>query len=354
MKSKENLLNSFFSSSENPKYIYGINASAIEVFKKLKEKGIVFEGFIDKNTKETFFKKHPVLHSFESIEQDAIILSCDYGLEPVTTMREIRAKGIGFISIYEYYSFFNKTVPFYCWHNDFSAHYLENKEKYNNLTTILADSISKQTLIKLVNFRINMDLSYMEDFVNNEEGMYFEPFLNLKEEGESFMDIGSYDGFSSMQFIKYCPDYSQIWCFEPANDLMTNVKQRLSKYDRITYMPYAASDKDETLYFELDGEQSMVTESGSVEVQARKLDDIIDSKVTYIKMDIEGSESKAIDGLRETIKKHHPRLAVSVYHRTGDIVDIFDQVMAIRNDYTIYLRHYKESFYDTVMFFIPQ
>jgi hypothetical protein len=31
-------------------------------------------------------------------------------------------------------------------------------------------------------------------------------------------------------------------------------------------------------------------------------------------MDIEGAEPNAIIGARETIKKHHPRISMSVYH----------------------------------------
>jgi FkbM family methyltransferase len=37
-------------------------------------------------------------------------------------------------------------------------------------------------------------------------------------------------------------------------------------------------------------------------------------RVDFIKMDIEGAEPNALRGGRETISKHHPRLAMSVYH----------------------------------------
>lgn len=41
-------------------------------------------------------------------------------------------------------------------------------------------------------------------------------------------------------------------------------------------------------------------------------------RVDYIKMDIEGAEQRALMGARETIRKFHPRLSLSTYHRPDD------------------------------------
>jgi len=45
-------------------------------------------------------------------------------------------------------------------------------------------------------------------------------------------------------------------------------------------------------------------------------------RVDYIKMDIEGAEQRALLGARETIRKFHPRLSLSTYHRPDDPVKI--------------------------------
>ena len=70
-------------------------------------------------------------------------------------------------------------------------------------------------------------------------------------------------------------------------------------------------------------------------------------------MDIEGAELAALGGAQKTILRDKPRLAISVYHRPSDIWTIPRKLLSIHPDYKIYLRHYTESVYETVMFFIP-
>ena len=71
-------------------------------------------------------------------------------------------------------------------------------------------------------------------------------------------------------------------------------------------------------------------------------------------MDVEGAEAAVIEGARRVIETHHPKIAVSVYHRPADLVNIPDKVLAIRDDYEIALRHYTEGFTETVMYFLPK
>ena len=42
------------------------------------------------------------------------------------------------------------------------------------------------------------------------------------------------------------------------------------------------------------------------------------TRVDFIKMDVEGSEQKALAGARLTLSKYHPRMAISAYHLADD------------------------------------
>ena len=62
-------------------------------------------------------------------------------------------------------------------------------------------------------------------------------------------------------------------------------------------------------------------------------------KVSFIKFDVEGSESEAIEGAAETIKRDRPVMKIACYHRSEDVFAIVRKVLEIRSDYKIYMRH---------------
>lgn len=87
-------------------------------------------------------------------------------------------------------------------------------------------------------------------------------------------------------------------------------------------------------------------------LDVKRIDDLdIDYKGTlYIKMDIEGSELQALKGAIDTITKYKPYLAVCLYHRKNDLVEIplFIDSLGVKYDY--YLR----GGYHTILWAIPQ
>lgn len=280
-------------------------------------------------------------------------MNCEKDWKPITVRRILDEANIENVDIYAFWKYYSLPIKFEFWEG-FEKYYTEHQKGFDRVCELLKDDLSKETFRRLVDFRLNADISAMSIFTDKTDKQYFEDFLDLKEEGESFADIGSYDGKTSLDFIGHCPRFSKIWAFEPGPDLMEKVQRNLSNYQNIIYCPVAASNKKETLYFEYGGIGSKLTDDGDVAVQADKIDEFIKEKVTFMKMDIEGAESMAIEGAKQTILKYHPRLAICVYHRPGDYVDIPTQILSIRDDYDLYLRQYTEVPYETVMFFMPR
>ncbi len=99
---------------------------------------------------------------------------------------------------------------------------------------------------------------------------------------------------------------------------------------------------------------SSIYGNGINSVEVDKIDNIVKQRVDFIKLDIEGAEQDAIDGAEETIKKYKPILAICVYHNAEDWYKIPQKVLSIQSDYDIYLRHYMEGIFETVMYFIPK
>ena len=185
-------------------------------------------------------------------------------------------------------------------------------------------------------------------------GTYFDlPYMDLH--AEYFADLGALDGETTKIFFKYCPD-GHSYVFEPSPKQFEITKERLQEYSQVELFPYAAYDKNTTLHFDpSEGYEpgARISETGSIEVETRKLDDLLgDRKVTLIKMDIEGAELAALRGAERIIREQRPKLAICVYHKPEDIWEIPDLILQYHSDYKLYLRHYTNSFGDTVLYAI--
>ena len=90
----------------------------------------------------------------------------------------------------------------------------------------------------------------------------------------------------------------------------------------------------------------------SVPINVLSIDDFMKDKEapTFIKMDIEGSETEALLGAKKIIKKYKPKLAISVYHNATDLWKIPLLIKSLNNDYKIYLRHYSNEIMDTICY----
>jgi FkbM family methyltransferase len=77
-------------------------------------------------------------------------------------------------------------------------------------------------------------------------------------------------------------------------------------------------------------------------------------RVDFIKMDIEGSEHRALLGSRQTIARFQPRMAICTYHLSSDPTDIPEVVKDMQQDYRIHAKDVETGVYryiPKVMFF---
>ena len=180
---------------------------------------------------------------------------------------------------------------------------------------------------------------------------YFE-FLPENKETESFVDAGALDGDSSKRFVKWCDgDYSNIWVFEPDPESYKLCKKRLD-IPNCTIYNMGLFDKEDTISFSAGlGGASNINNDGEISIKVDKLDNVLkDQKVTFIKMDIEGSELEALQGAENIIRKQKPRLAICVYHKAEDIISIPTLLLKYNPNYKFCLRHYSNFNIETVLY----
>lgn len=337
----------FFEAEPANRYVFGRNKYAESIAKSV---DVGF--FVDDFATEKEFLGKPVVKTKDIRDTALVVVAVALG-RPLTVDKLLSDAGILHLDYFAFCKYSGlKLLPVTFW-DKFAPDFKVNEEQYKWVYDLLEDEESKEIYSKILNFRNSSDLSYLSGFTNRQKEQYFEDFLKLNKEGEVFVDVGGFDGFTSLEFIKRCPEYKAVYFFEPEVKNMEYSKTRMSEYENINYIGKGLSNEKESVRFSTGGSASVISQDGDVEIHVDKLDDLVDDAVTYIKMDIEGAEGLAIDGAKNTILKNHPRLAICVYHKADDVWQIPKQVLAIRNDYKIYLRHYTEGVDETVMFFIP-
>ncbi len=58
----------------------------------------------------------------------------------------------------------------------------------------------------------------------------------------------------------------------------------------------------------------------------------------------------ALVGARKTIQKYKPKLAISVYHKPEDILELPQYILDLVPDYKIALRHYSSIQEETILY----
>jgi FkbM family methyltransferase len=340
----------FCAQGPRPKYIFGRNVYTRSVLEHIE-----IDGVIDDFTSETTFQGAPIRKT-RDVEKNALILIAAGG-RPLSVKKQLDELGLQNLDYFSFlkYSGLQSLTPV-VFNEQFADDFREHEADYEWIHGLLADEMSRTIFRKLVSFRLNYDLDDLQGFRVREPEQYFEDFLQLAPAGETFIDVGGFNGYNSLEFIKRCPEYSAIHLFEPEPENYLKCMDALQGRPNVYCHPHGLSDKKETLRLEPQGSGSKISATGSIRIEVDRLDDVLQDrfKPTLIKMDIEGAEMLAIEGAKHTIATYHPRLALCVYHNVGDFWRIPRKILSLRSDYRIYLRHYTESIYETVMFFIPQ
>lgn len=183
---------------------------------------------------------------------------------------------------------------------------------------------------------------------------YFD-FLKSDSEDEVFIDAGSYDGSTSVLFSKWALGYKRIYAWEANPQFREKCKNTFANnhLNNVEMIPYAAWNDKEILRFcssQYDA-GAAVSIFGDIDVQADSIDNIVaDEEVTFIKMDIEGAEYKALEGAKNTIRNCRPKLAISIYHKPEDIIELPVLILRLCPDYQFAIRHYTSDLVESVLY----
>jgi len=174
--------------------------------------------------------------------------------------------------------------------------------------------------------------------------------------GDIVLDCGTYTGNTSLYFSRKVGDAGHVYGFEAAPATFEQYRRNMSGKANVTPVQAAVCDFSGQVRFAGDAANATIREDGTA-VAAVSLDDFCGqrglARVDFIKMDIEGAETRALEGARHIISTHTPKMAVSAYHQEDDIIHLPGLILDINPAYRFKLRHFSCVECETVLFCIP-
>ncbi len=185
---------------------------------------------------------------------------------------------------------------------------------------------------------------------------YFDCFLPSEE--EVFVDCGCLNGNTSKEFVDWCNgNYKGIVAFEPNAAMTETCRNTFSMpvFHDVSLITKGVWNEAGVLSFYVNTETFMggsrIKESGNQKIEVDSIDNALEGKeATFIKMDVEGSEFMAIVGAEKTIKRYSPKLALSIYHKPEDILEIPYIVHKFNPDYRFAIRQYASNMHETILY----
>jgi len=266
---------------------------------------------------------------------------------------------LGYKNIFSHTYFatvYPKKFNYFNWQSSLMVFKNELKE-IMKLYTLLEDGKSKKILEGLIKYRLTLDHNKLIGIVDKMENEYFDPSIIKLIKDEVFIDGGGFDGDTVKKFIQSSHgNFKEIHTFEPDKRSQNKIRIFLrNKNDtRIKLHDFGLSNKKQAAFFTNEGTAgSKLSNYSKYKIKLITLDDYLyNRKPTFIKFDIEGSETEAILGMKKIMRDFKPKLAICVYHKPSDLWKIPLLIKKINPRYKIFIRHYTQTQHDTVCYAI--
>ncbi len=320
---------------DKPILLYGMGNGADMIIDVLDSLGLSYEdtfasdGFVRGHS---FHGKKVLSYSEAKEKYGDFITLMTFAVHDEATLERIREMS-------EETEFYSPTVPI-AGKELFTFGYLkENSDRFRNACSLLEDEKSKETFTDVLNFKISGKIGYLFNCQSEKDEVYRD-ILELSR-NEAIVDLGAYDGDTVREFLSFTAgEYGSITALEPDTKNFRKLVQKTEGLPRLTLHNLGAWNKKEALFFDRKGGRNSRQDDKGVPMEFNSVDNIIKSPVTFIKMDIEGAELKALEGAEKTIKANLPKLYVCAYHRNEDMFALPEKIKELYGGYRIYFRHH--------------
>lgn len=273
----------------------------------------------------------------------------------VEQLRQLGCKiVVPFLSLYWKYS--DALLPHYM--HDLPHQVHRQSDRVRAALGLMADDASRREYIAQMRFRLLADFASLPGPVPGD--VYFRDELFRLRADETLVDCGAFDGDTLAHFLgKTAHSFRGAIAFEPDPANYVKLADRVGSMpsktrERITIHRSATGETNTRVVMDAGKGVASRVGSGDCEVECVSLDSAIpDVPVSFIKMDIEGSELDTLAGARQLIQINSPILAICAYHRQSDLWNIPLFVRDLSPDYSLYLRPHLLEGWDLVCYAVP-
>lgn len=333
--------------AKRPRYALGRNAQSAELARL---------GMID-GIADDFVALPATFHGLavrrmSDLPVDAIVVSCSTSIGPTNALHALYRGGYSdVLEFHELLAAANGRIEAPWFMTQQESSWRTRRAEWHWLDGELSDAESRRVLREVLAFRLTGRAEYTARHKVRMDEQYFEPFLECSK--EVFVDAGGFDGDTAEGFLRRYPDYRRIYLIEPSPVNIALAQTRLHRARDIVYCNVAISDVGGEMFFDAEaGSASAFQTNGGMRVPVSTIDELVKEPVTFIKMDLEGWETRALQGAIRHLRKDRPKLAIAVYHAANDFLDVARLARSVHPDYRIFLRHYTQGWSETIMYFV--
>lgn len=325
--------------TEKPIFLYGTGNGGDKIIASLENYGVQLTGVFasDGFVRDRSFHKWKVCSYSDVVNEygNDIIVLLAFG----TTLPNV----VDFIKMLDgRHELIIPDVPLYGGELFDMPYYLSHRSVLEETSMLFDDRESYELFWDVINFRLSGKIEFLlrtEDWATTLTNMFGSRKYN------TILDGGAFKGDSTHLFAEVLkPERIIAVEADPKTFKKLELYTKNEKLSSVHAVHAALWNTDGELEYVSSGSRGSGNEgrnqrAKTATVPCRTIDSILNgSAIDMIKLDIEGSEDRALRGATQTISNYQPDMMVSLYHRTNDFFELPMKIRQLLPNHKLYLR----------------
>ncbi len=336
-------------------YVAGTGAVGVQALAAARRIDLPVQGFIDNNPDRQGTVQHGLpVKAPSDLDPRTDVVAPAAGRHAFAQQTQLQDMGFGNVASLSELFFLTEApeTP----EKDYLDDLWPNRGRYLGLFLALGDAESRRVMEAVVSHRLSLSIAPLAGAMDAETPQWFDRAFMPVRADQVFVDGGAFDGDTVAGFLQaHGAPYAAIHAFEPDPEIAARARTNLAGADNVAVHAMGLGSGPQTLRFASTGvTDGRLVEEGGTEIRIDSVDRVVEGPVTFLKLDVEGAEAEAIEGAKAHIRNDHPLVAMAVYHKAPDIWALPAQLQALGRPYDLFMRHYTQVAFETVIYAVPR